>query len=248
MIVPHLKLLIFFLSNIPFNMRFLSALTIGLASLLQAALADSSTYSCSEKFAVNGYYFDLTSLSADFNISSIEETPPTVTRKDLLLNICKPYTKPPSIAAEDFCTENSWVCEIVTNIKASATAAPERVVQVIPWVKAAPAPVLTLLDGGVGLNALFSGSSYRSNDLKANLTLLCDKDASPGKPTAVTAGGKGGDGQILQVEWKSAAACGQKAPSGVKEGGKEGMSGFGLFMLLLWISVFCYVILGTAYK
>ncbi|KAJ3416521.1 hypothetical protein HDV05_001258 [Chytridiales sp. JEL 0842] len=204
----------------------------------------ATEYTCTDKFTHGGFTFDLSPLSTTpFNISTLTETPPTKTRSDLLVNLCKPYLKPDTLPSEDFCTADTWICEVVTNVKESANPV-ERVVQAKAWVKASTAsPPLTVLEGGKGLNVVLGGAE--SGGLKANVTLLCDEKENPGAPVLKPALE---DTRVLQIELKSVVACGKRGPSGVKEGGREGMSAFGIISLLFWISFICYWVLGTAYN
>ncbi|KAJ3099344.1 hypothetical protein HDU97_003269 [Phlyctochytrium planicorne] len=176
------------------------------------------------KVADNSY--DLSDLSEAFLVTREEKNPPTKNKIETIFSLCKPIDQKRDAPAEDQCDSSSFICEITTNIKDSAKVEKERVIYTKSWSNGKYDASVT--DDGIFLD--YSGSKYKDKDLF---------DIKKGEPKIDAF-----NTTNLDVSWKTAAACSTKD---LPVAGK-GMSGWGIFFLLLFIAFIAYFILGSAYK
>ncbi|KAJ3191617.1 hypothetical protein HK101_007555 [Irineochytrium annulatum] len=214
----------------------------------------ASPIDCTKKLTKDGLEWDLSLLNKkELKHSSTVEMPPTKNRIDIIISICSELTRPTSTAEEDFCGSGVFMCEVTTNIK---TGKDDRVVSVRPLGKGDG--VETSFSGEeeglkekAWVNLIYGGGRYKTDDLKVNLTITCDTSSSTavGEPVVNPTPA---DPKVLEVTLKSAAGCPKKAGSGGGDdgggGGKKGMSGFGVFMTIVFVGIVAYFVVGAAYK
>ncbi|KAJ3215225.1 Tetratricopeptide repeat protein 16 [Dinochytrium kinnereticum] len=210
--------------------------TLGLLliSLLPAAFA----INCKD-ISIGDNKYDISLLSDElFKASRSEELPPTKNKIDTFFSLCKAWTPLKDIAAEDQCDKSTFVCEITTNVKESAKEK-ERVISVKPWTDGKTETFSQLEDG---FAIKYGGGKYNGESLVVMVNLICSKDVKKGEPEILSV-----NKTTMEVRWKSSVGC--KVTDAPKAGeDKKGMSGTGVFFLLLFIGVVCYFAIGTVYN
>ncbi|KAI8847649.1 autophagy-related protein 27 [Chytridium lagenaria] len=189
---------------------------------------------------VNNNKYDLSSIADEvFTVKRTEDLPPTKNRIETYFSVCKAWTQLKDVASEDQCDKSAYICEITTNIKDSQKEK-ERVIGVKPWTEG-KTEIEDLKDEGILIK--YTGSRYLGEDLTVRLSLICSKDIKKGEPEIQNV-----NKTIMEVRWKSSVGCIATDTPGGGSTDKKGMSGVGIFFLLLFIGGVCYVVLGTVYN
>ncbi|KAG0342785.1 hypothetical protein BG004_005590 [Podila humilis] len=228
---------------------------IAITLLISLATSTAAQYDCAD-IKVDGNIYDITALKPITYV--VKGTPkvvkPSTIRVDYHLNPCQALVIPDGKQAES-CEAGTWVCKETKLIK-SETDTPTLFLEAVAGSVAADADkktpareVTPLAVKGDKLedvkelpwNLTLHGGVIDNVNQTAVITFICDKSVTDinAVPTFVSHI----DG-VASFTWKTEHACPYHTALPVA----SGMSGFGIFMTVLFVFAAIYVVLGAAYN
>ncbi|KAI9332351.1 autophagy-related protein 27 [Obelidium mucronatum] len=200
--------------------------------------AGDFSYSCTALVA-HGYHFKLdTVFATDSVLEETLDTPPASTTTTTGLGVCR------SIKAEkglDKCPADAAICQVSQVKEGSATVTSA----VKPFALAKNIPTekdVVVQPNGKGFDLVLRGGEWGKLQLSTNMTFSCDQNIA--KPIVRISSRT--TESTLVLEWITQDACGLK--NGSVGSGTPGMSGSGLFFLFVFLSIFFYVTIGSAFN
>ncbi|KAI8844480.1 autophagy-related protein 27 [Chytriomyces cf. hyalinus JEL632] len=199
-------------------------------------MAAKSVFNC-DTIVTGGFSFAVTALmEKEPLLATSRDTPPATTRTDTAFSLCEPLRQDAHKGPKEYpCAADARICQVQTvSLGASSVTG-----AVKAWAVGAPKTFSAASDGQ-SLSILFDGQTWGGVALESNITLICAETTSD--PVI----GPSSTESLLQISWKSEAACGTRNPT--KGKGSGSMSGTGLFTLFIFLGLFFYVTIGSAFN
>ncbi|ORX85291.1 hypothetical protein K493DRAFT_411470 [Basidiobolus meristosporus CBS 931.73] len=196
---------------------------------------------------IEGKRYDLSPLNKDFNISSSEETYPTVTQTTYLINPCAPLQVKKEEEA-DRCSKNTQICRLITNFKNNEP----RIIRINSLAGGAneTEPTLSLKTSENAQQDTLIWSLSGMDKQKAEITFTCDKDGNKDSEPTI----KSYENNLLSLEWKSPFACSNAEPEKDKpvedkpDESSQSRSGWSIFFIVVFCLLFLYFAAGIIYN
>ncbi|KAF8313130.1 hypothetical protein DL93DRAFT_1204545 [Clavulina sp. PMI_390] len=208
---------------------------------LLRGISASDDWNCAA--SLGGHNYDFSSLGGQRDIERERETPPTIMRDRLTLNLCTPVTESTEGADGDKCPADTYACWRTWNLRGGEN---DRVVTVIPMAtKSGLSPTVEQLSAGK-ISIHLHGGVYppdggRSQSLTVNLE-CSQEDQNPILESHDDAG--------AIVSWKTKTACHTaNDPAGPpSSGGSKKGSGVSWFFSMLLLAFVAYFGIGAWYN
>ncbi|KAF8935102.1 hypothetical protein BGZ52_001447 [Haplosporangium bisporale] len=235
-----------------------SCLLVTITALAAIATTVAGAYDCSE-IRVEGNTYNIDALkSITYTVTGKSKVvKPSTIREDYHLNPCQPIDIPEGKESEN-CEKGTWVCKDTKLITEQDKESKETQLFLQQIAGSAPAdestktpardvdPLAVKADKLEDVKDLpwtltLHGGAIDSRNQSAVITFICDKSATDVKVAPTFTSYVDG---VASFTWKTEHAC----PIHTELPTAPGMSGFSVFMTVLFVFAVIYVVLGAVYN
>ncbi|BFZ61129.1 type II membrane protein [Saitoella coloradoensis] len=211
------------------------------------------------KYTVNDHTYDLAPLAGPHSVSSIWDTPPSVTNTTYTIDVCGKLRKAEGMNSDDFCDEETRVCS-VTRVQRGDQSLVSRVVSI---ARDPVEPSLAKLsDDREGFALAFHNgkNSVTNRAQSARTEFICEKDAAKEGLTYKSIE-YGGETTVVHLEWHTRFACldvpknlpppekdgkhGERPPPSHDDDRSRSWGFFTWLIIVVFLVVAAYIIVGS---